>query len=46
VKSHSRALAAFQSNGTTGKEEAISMKYVFCSYVDEIVYLLYNSQSL
>jgi len=28
------------------KQEAIWMKYVFCSYFDKIVYLLYNSQSL
>ena len=42
VKSHSRALATFQSNGKARKQEAIWMKCVFCSYFDKIVYLLYT----
>jgi len=46
VKSHSCALATFQSNGKARKQEAISMNCVFCFYFDKTVYLLYNSQSL
>ena len=46
VKSHSHALATFQSNGKARKQEAIWMKCVFCSYFDKIICLLYNPQNL
>ena len=46
VKSHSCALATFQSNIKARKKKAIWMNCVFCLYFDKIVYLLYNSQSL
>ena len=39
VKSHSHALATFQSNGTARNQEAIRMKCVFCSYFEKIVYV-------
>ena len=45
VKSHSRALATFQSNGKACKQEAIWMECVFCSYFDKNLYLSYNSQN-